>query len=106
MQNKSWFSDPAKASKIATVIIFMGLIRSISEPLRLHYYAQAPLAFHEIKPFLIGALVASGGLLAMTILSYYGRHKIMIVTCILTILIMIMVKILYGKDAGMIGLVD
>jgi len=95
MKNAPWFRDSGKLSKIATFIIFLGLIRTISEPLRLQYYAKAPLTYHEIKPFLIGALVASTGLLAMTLLSYYGRHKILIATFILTILLMIMVKIMY-----------
>jgi hypothetical protein len=95
MQTTPWFRDPGKLSKIATIIIFLALIRSISEPLRLQYYADATLTYHEIKPFLIGALVASTGLLAMIIFSYYGRHKIMIAMFILTILLMIMVKIVY-----------
>ena len=89
------FRDTSKISKIATVIIFLALIRSISEPFRLQYYSKTILTYNEIKPFLIGSLVAATGLLAMTILFYFGRHKIIIVICILTIILMLIVKKIY-----------
>lgn len=95
MDIKTLFSDASKISKIATVIIFLALIRSISEPFRLQYYSKTILTYDEIKPFLIGSLVAASGLLAMTILFYFGRHKIIIVTCILTIILMLIVKKIY-----------
>src|SRR4030095_11509731 len=92
MNIKTLFGDTGKISKIATIIIFLALIRSISEPIRLQYYSRAILTYEQIKPFLIGSLVAAAGLLAMTILFYFGRHKIIIVTCILTIILMLIVK--------------
>lgn len=95
MDIKTLFRDASKISKIATVIIFLALIRSISEPFRLQYYSKTILTYHEIKPFLIGSLVAATGLFAMTILFYFGRHKIIIVTCILIIILMLIVKKIY-----------
>ena len=95
MDLKTLFRDSSKISKIATIIIFLALIRSISEPIRLQYYSKTILTYAEIRPFLSGSLVAATGLLAMTILSYFGRHKISIVTCILTIILMLIVKIIY-----------
>jgi len=77
MKIKSFVKDTNKVSKIATVIIFLALIRCICEPFRLQYYSSSILTYTDIKPFLIGSLVAALGLFAMTILFYFGRHKIM-----------------------------
>jgi hypothetical protein len=87
--------DSSKISRIATLIVFLALIRSISEPFRLQYYSETSLGFDEIKPFLMGSLIASVGLLSMTILSYFGRHKMIIATCILTIVILLILKKVY-----------
>lgn len=95
MDIKTLFRDTSKISKIATLTIFLALIRSLSEPIRLQYYSRAILTYIEIKPFLTGSLVAAIGLLAMTILSYFGRHKIIIATFILTIILMLIVKEIY-----------
>jgi hypothetical protein len=95
MNIKTLFRDTSKISKIVTVIIFLALIRSISEPFRLQYYSRTMLTYDEIKPFLIGSLVATTGLLTMTILFYFGKHKIIIVTSILTIILLLIVKKIY-----------
>jgi len=95
MDIKTFFRDTSNVSKIATIIIFLALIRSLSEPIRLQFYSKTILTYNEIKPFLIGSLVAATGLLAMTILSFSGRHKIIIATCILTIILMLVVKKIY-----------
>jgi hypothetical protein len=53
--------DTKKISKIATLVIFLALIRTISEPFRLQYFSNSLLTFSDIKPFLTGSLVASLG---------------------------------------------
>jgi hypothetical protein len=95
MDIKTLFRDTSNISKIATIIIFVALIRSLSEPIRLQYYSRTILTYNEIKPFLTGSLVAATGLLAMTILFYFGRHKIIIATSILTIILLLIVKKVY-----------
>ena len=95
MNIKTLFRDTNRVAKIATIVIFLALIRSISEPFRLQYYAKTSLTYDEIKPYLIGALIAATGLLAMTILFYFGKHKIIIVTGILIIIILLLVKKIY-----------
>src|SRR4051794_35565406 len=95
MTIKTLFKDTSKISKIATISIFLALIRCISEPFRLQYYSAATLTFSDIKPFLVGSLVAASGLFVMTILFYFGKHKIIIGTCILTIVILLIVKRIY-----------
>lgn len=95
MSINTLLKDIRKISKIATIIIFLALIRCISEPFRLQYYSTTTLTFGDIKPFLIGSLVAALGLFAMTILFYFRRHKIIIATCVLTIVILLIVKKIY-----------
>lgn len=65
-------------AKAATIILFMALIRCISEPFRLNYYAEAPIPFETATPFLIGALISAIALLIMTVLTYYHKHKMII----------------------------
>jgi hypothetical protein len=95
MSIKSIVKDPGKVSTIAIVIIFLALIRCISEPFRLQYYATNVLTFTDIKPFLIGALVASLSLLLMTFFSFFGKYKIINITCILTIVVLLIIKRIY-----------
>ena len=95
MSLKSIFRDARKVSLIAIAIIFLALIRCISEPFRLQYYSTKVLTFTDIKPFLIGALVTSLALLIMTIFSFFGKYKIINATCILTILVLLMIKRIY-----------
>lgn len=84
-----------KISKIATIIIFIALVRTISEPFRLQYYSDTALTFEQVKPFLIAALITAFGLLAMTVFSYYSIPKIIIMLAILTIIGMLIVKNIY-----------
>jgi len=92
MRIKSIAKDTRKISIIAIVIIFLALIRCVSEPFRLQHYSAKVLAFVDIKPFLIGALVTSLALLIMTILSFSGKYKIVNAICILTIVVLFIIK--------------
>lgn len=87
--------DPRNISKIATVIIFLALIRSISEPFRLQYYSATPLNLADILPFLVGSLVASVALFVMTILFYFGKHRTIVAICVLTIISLLIVRKIY-----------
>jgi hypothetical protein len=95
MNFKTLFKDTSKVSKIATIIIFLALIRCICEPFRLQYYSNSNLTYSDIKPFLLGSLVAALGLLTMTVLSYFRKHKIIIATCILTVIVLLILKKIY-----------
>src|SRR5690349_439701 len=96
MYIKTLLTDARRISKICTLIIFLALIRCICEPFRLQYYSSTELTFDTIKPFLMGSLVATLGLLVMTILFYYSKHKAIIATCLLTITALVIVKITYS----------
>ena len=95
MSLKSIAKDTRKISLIAIVIIFLALIRCVSEPFRLQHYSAKALTFVDIKPFLIGSLVTSLALLVMTTLSFFGKYKITIATCILTIVVLLVIKGIY-----------
>jgi hypothetical protein len=95
MLGKTLFGNVIKTAKFATVVIFLVLIRSISDPLRLQYYSKTLLTFNEIKPFLIGSLIAASGLLLMTSLFYFRKYNMIIATCIFTIILMLIVKKVY-----------
>ncbi|MEO8146732.1 MAG: hypothetical protein ABI723_03790 [Bacteroidia bacterium] len=81
-----------KISKAATVVIFLALIRCISEVFRLQYYAEVDLTFIEIRPFLIGALISSIALLLMTLLSFWTKPRLSIIIAIATILLLLVTK--------------
>lgn len=82
-------------SRTATVILFLALIRCISEPFRLDYYSTTVLTFAAIKPFLIGALITSVALSSMTLLTYFAKHKLIFAISILTIILLLVVKKIY-----------
>ncbi len=52
---------------IAFVILFLALIRFISECFRFDYLAKDPVTFEILRPYLIGALVCSISCLAIAI---------------------------------------
>ena len=95
MSIKSIVKDSRKISMIATIIIFLALIRCVSEPFRLQNYTPNALTFTDIKPFLMGSFVTSLALLIMTILSFFGKYKFTNATCILTIVVLFIIKGIY-----------
>ncbi len=82
-------------SKIAIISIILAVIRCISEPFRLQYYSEFDLVFREIKPYLIGALLASIGLFGMIICFNFQFHKIVISIGILIVIILLLIKWMY-----------
>lgn len=84
-----------KISRIAIVIIFLALIRTIAEFFRLEYILGDALTTQQVKPFIIGALAASISCLLMTILSFYLKHKIIIIVSVLTIIALVLIKNIY-----------
>ncbi len=82
---KKKLNNEIKISRVAIVIVFLALIRCISEIFRLKYYSSTGLTYEIIKPFLIGALVTSVTTLIMVILSFYSKYKIVIAIAVSTI---------------------
>lgn len=75
-----------------TVNVFLALIRCATEPLRLQYYANHPLALSEVIQFLWGAIITSAGLLSATITSFYNHPKTVSAICAFTILALFVLK--------------
>ena len=76
MNRLPFIKDTGKTARVSTMVIFLALIRCLSEPFRLQHYSSSPLSLQNVAPFLVGALVAAIALLLMPILSYYGMQKL------------------------------
>ncbi|MCE3226500.1 MAG: hypothetical protein K0S32_1051 [Bacteroidetes bacterium] len=82
-----------KIAKISTIIVFLALIRTIIEPLRLFYGRSiSEIPSPELIPYIIGALFAAVGLFISTIFYYYGKTKFVIAVCVLVIIALVVVK--------------
>jgi len=82
-----------RLSKVATIIVFLALFRTLIEPFRLHYQNPgAALCYKDIELYLSGATIAAIGLLGMIVLSYFRLYKWMIALCVLCILILVLLK--------------
>jgi len=81
-----------RISRVSIIVIFLAMIRCISEVLRLNYYSSISLTYENIKPFLVGALVTSIASLIMVILSFYSKHRVIIAIAILTIIVLFILK--------------
>ncbi|MFZ1676487.1 MAG: hypothetical protein WBP41_03660 [Saprospiraceae bacterium] len=90
-----YLRNEKRISRLATIIILIALVRTISEPFRLQYYSSSTLGFGDVKPFLLGGLVISIGLLAMTVFSFYNKYKIITILAILVIIAMLVIKYKY-----------
>jgi hypothetical protein len=84
-----------KIARVCVVVIFLALIRSLSEIFRLQYYSPVSLSYEQVKPFIIGGLVISTGLFIMIIFYFYSKYKIVIMVSVLTIIAMLVIKKLY-----------
>jgi len=81
-----------RISRVSIIVIFLAMIRCISEVFRLNYYSSISLTYENIKPFLVGALVTSIASLIMVILSFYSKHRVIIAIAILTIIVLFILK--------------
>ena len=95
MKLPALFRDTQRLARFSTFVLFLALIRSISEPFRLQYYANTPLMLNEIELYLYGAMLSALGLLVMTIAMYTQRYKLAIATCLITIAAMMVLKWMY-----------
>ena len=87
--------NTTRLAKASTAIVFLALIRTLVEPFRLQHLAPAPPTFSQLQPLLLGALVASIGLLIMTVLYYYRRYVLVIASGVLAIGVLVVIKQVY-----------
>jgi hypothetical protein len=82
-------------ARISIVIVLLALIRSMAEFFRLEYIHSSTLTVEQIRPFIVGSIIAAAGCLVMTIFSFYSKNKVVIAMFLLTITSMLIVKIIY-----------
>ncbi len=88
-----YFKNNIKLARIGILVVFLALIRTLSEPFRLHHFSPLPLNFNTLHPYITGALVASIGLFVMVLLSFFSKHTAVLIIAVLTILALFVIKI-------------
>ncbi|HEX5002535.1 MAG TPA: hypothetical protein VFW78_08555 [Bacteroidia bacterium] len=86
---------PEKMARVATIILLIALVRTLSEPFRLQYYSGQKLDFEMMKPFLMAGLLIAGGLIAMQLAGYFKKHLLMSLIAVLVIAGMVAIKVVY-----------
>ncbi len=84
-----------KIAHLAIVIIYLALIRCIAEFFRLEFIYKENLMIAQVRPFMLGALVAAIACFIMNLLLFYNRHKIIPFIAILCIMALVIIKIYY-----------
>ncbi|HWB23970.1 MAG TPA: hypothetical protein VG738_00755 [Chitinophagaceae bacterium] len=87
-----------KIARFCTLLIFLPLIRCIAEVFRLQHYNPTGITYGIIKPFMLGALATAITAFAMVILLFYKKHMAVIATCISTIILLFVLKFMYGTQ--------
>lgn len=92
----NYSKNEVKIAKAAIIIIFLALIRCISESFRLQYYSEIELTFSQLKPFLIASLITAIALLMMIISLFYQNNKLIIGLAIITVSLLLIIKWKYS----------
>ena len=92
---KQSLTNKVRVSRVSIIVVFLALIRCISEVFRINSYSSTGITFETVKPFLISALITSIASLLMVILSFYSKHRIVIAIAALTIIVLFILKYYY-----------
>jgi hypothetical protein len=82
-----------KITRAEVVIIFLALIRTITAYYQLKTRPGNILPAGQVQPIITGSLVAALFCLALTLLSFSGRHRVMHAVFALAIISLVLVKI-------------
>lgn len=82
-----------KITRAEVVIIFLALIRTITACYQLKTRPGNILPAGQVEPLITGSLVAALFCLALTLLSFSGRHRVMHGVFALAIISLVLVKI-------------
>jgi hypothetical protein len=82
-----------KVARAEVVIIFLALIRTLTSYYQLKTRPGNILPAGQVEPIITGSLVAALFCLALTLLSFFGRHRLMHVVFALTIISLALVKV-------------
>jgi hypothetical protein len=81
-----------KIARAEAVIIFLALIRTLTAYYQLQTRPGNMLPAGQVEPIITGSLVAALFCLALTLLSFLGRHRVMHVVFALAITSLALVK--------------
>jgi hypothetical protein len=82
-----------KITRAEVVIVFLALIRTLTSYYQLKTRAGNVLPAGQVQPIITGSLVAALFCVALTLLSYFGRYRVMHVVFALAIISLVLVKI-------------
>jgi hypothetical protein len=80
-------------ARAEVVIVFLALIRTITACYQLKTRPGNILPAGQVEPLITGSLVAALSCLALTLLSFSGRHRVMHAVFALAIISLVLVKI-------------
>jgi hypothetical protein len=80
-------------ARAEAVVIFLALIRTITAYYQLKTRPGNLLPAGQVEPLITGSLVAALFCLALTLLSFSGRHRIMHAVFALAIISLVLVKV-------------
>jgi hypothetical protein len=83
-------------TRAEVVIIFLALIRTMTAYYQLKTGPGNVLPAGQAEPIITGSLVAAVFCLALTLLSFFGRHRVMHAVFALAIISLVLVKIFMG----------
>jgi hypothetical protein len=89
-----WKRHELTITRAEVVIIFLALIRTITAYYQLETRPGNVVPAWQVGPIITGSLVAALSCLALTLLSFSGRHRVMHAVFALAIISLVLVKIL------------
>lgn len=87
--------QPIWVARGAILLVWVALLRTISEILRLAYVHGVPPDWTIIKAYLIGSILWVIGCIIMTITYFMGKYKSVSIIGIITIMGLIFYKLIY-----------
>jgi hypothetical protein len=82
-----------KITRAEVVIVFLALIRTLTSYYQLRASPGNILPAGQVQPIITGSLVAAVSCVALTLLSYAGRYRVMHLVFVLAITSLVLVKI-------------
>ena len=82
-----------KIARAEIIIIFLALIRTLTAYYQLKTRPGSILPAGQVEPIITGSLVAALFCLTLTLLSFFGRHRVMHVVFALAVISLVLVKI-------------
>jgi hypothetical protein len=93
-----FYKNEKLIARTLLLIVFLALIRCIGEFFRLRHLQGDAITIMQVTPFILGAFVTSISCFIMTILSFYSKHRMIIVLAVLSIIALVYLKSHYSLE--------